>query len=62
MLNVRTTMTVMCDYNNAYTSGYKQALADVKELLDNASQNGEILHYYHELVDQLIVLEDHLND
>lgn len=55
-------MTVMCDYNNAYTSGYKQALADVKELLDNASQNGEILHYYHELVDQLIVLEDHLND
>lgn len=45
-----------------YETGYKQALADVKEKLDNAMQNGEILHYYHELVDQLIILEDTLND
>ena len=38
--------------------GYKQAIEDMKDLLDNALANGETTHIYEDLVDQLDLLLD----
>lgn len=45
-----------------FIAGYEQALADMKNLLDNALANGSILHYYHELVDQINILKEEIDD
>lgn len=45
-----------------FIAGYKEALSDMKELLDNALANGSMMHYYHELVDQINILEEQIDD
>jgi len=41
-----------------YNAGYISAVDDMLELLDNALANGSMIHYYHELVDELKALKE----
>lgn len=45
-----------------YTQGYKKAVDDMLELLDNALANGYMIHYHHELADQLNALKEDIDD
>jgi hypothetical protein len=46
-----------------HSQGYRQAIEDMKELLDNALANGETTHIYEDLVDQLnLLLEEYVHE
>jgi hypothetical protein len=46
-----------------HSRGYRQAIEDMKELLDNALANGETTHIYEDLVDQLnLLLEEYVHE
>jgi hypothetical protein len=39
-----------------YRQGYRQAIQDMKDLLDNALANGDTTHIYEDIIDQLDLL------
>jgi len=46
-----------------HSRGYRQAIEDMKDLLDNALANGETTHIYEDLVDQLdLLLEEYVHE
>jgi hypothetical protein len=42
----------------AHGLGYRKALLDIAEKLNNAAQNGSLTHTYEEIMDQLVMLAD----
>jgi hypothetical protein len=39
-----------------HKQGYRQAIQDMKDLLDNALANGDTTHIYEDIIDQLDLL------
>lgn len=52
------TKITMPDIIEVYDQGYKQALMDIAEKLNNAKLNGYEIHAHYELIDQLAMLAD----